>query len=237
MVSRSLSVLTAFVLLVVTVESGRAVWGYITRPLDLVRVEGDLSDAERTIVVAVVNEAMSKGDVVNIRDLHEKIVNIDWIRAVTVRRNWPNSVHVTVNRELPTVRWGFDAFLNGKGDILSMAEKYSLELPLVNALSTDSVSSMKSFKTFSTLVERSGLRIVELGESSVAGWTVTFANGISVVVGKADVLNRLKRFVYVYEEVLRGNEDHVVKADARYPSGVAIEWDGKFSTLVASRGL
>ena len=118
-----------------------------------------------------------------------------------------------------------------------MAEKYSLELPLVNALSTDSVSSMKSFKTFSTLVERSGLRIVELGESSVAGWTVTFANGISVVVGKADVLNRLTRFVYVYEEVLRGNEDHVVKADARYPTGVAIEWDGKMSTLVASRGL
>ncbi len=237
MVSRSLSVLTAIVLLGVTVESGRAVWGYITRPLDLVRVEGDLSDAERTIVVAVVNEAISIGDVVNVRDLHEKIVNIDWIRAVSVRRNWPNSVHLIVNRELPTARWGFDAYLNGNGDVLSLVENYSFELPLVNASSTGSVSSVKLFKTFSTLVGRSGLRIVELVESDVAGWTVTFANGISVVVGKTDVLNRLKRFINLYEEVLRGNEDHVVMADARYPSGVAIEWDGKISTLIASRGL
>ena len=237
MVSRSLSVITALALLVLAVQSGRTVWGYLTGPLDLVRVEGDLSGAERTIVVAAVNEAMSMGDAINPSDLQEKIADIDWIRAVTVRRNWPNSVHVTVNRELPTVRWGIDGYLNGKGDVLSMAEKYQGNLPLVNATSSDSTASMRVFKTFSTLVGRSGLRIVELDESSVAGWTVTFANGLSVATGKTDVLNRLRRFVCVYEEVLRGNEDHVVRADARYPSGVAIEWDEEISTLVASRGL
>ena len=180
---------------------------------------------------------MSMGVAINPSDLQEKIADIDWIRAVTVRRNWPNSVHVTVNRELPTVRWGFDGYLNGKGDVLSMAENYQGNLPLVNATSSDSATSMRLFETFSTLVGRSGLRIVELDESSVAGWTVTFANGLSVTTGKTDVLNRLRRFVCVYEEVLQGNEDHVVRADARYPSGVAIEWDEEISTLVASRGL
>ena len=237
MVSRLLSVITAFALLVLAVQSGRIVSGYITAPPDLVRVEGDLSDTERMIVVSVVNEAMSTGDAINPSDLQARIADIDWIRAVTVRRNWPNSVHVAVNRELPTVRWGFDGYLNGKGDVLSMAEKYQRNLPLVNATSSDSVASMRLFKTFSTVVGRSGLRIVELDESSVAGWTVTFDNGLSVVTGKTDVLNRLRRFVCVYEEVLQGNEDHVVKADARYPSGVAIEWDEEISTLVASRGL
>ena len=142
-----------------------------------------------------------------------------------------------MNRELPTARWGVDAYVIGNGDVLSLVEDDSFELPLGNASSTGSVSSVKLFKKFSTLVGRSGLRIVELVESDVAGWTVTFANGISVVVGKTDVLNRLKRFINLYEEVLRGNEDHVVMADARYPSGVTIEWDGKISTLVASRGL
>ena len=237
MVSRLLSVITALALLVLTVQSGRTVSGYISRAPDLVRVEGDLSDTERTIVVSVVNEAMSTGDAINPSDLQARIADIDWIRAVTVRRNWPNSVHVAVNRELPTVRWGFDGYLNGKGDVLSMAEKYQRNLPLVNATSSDSVASMRLFKTFSTVVGRSGLRIVELDESSVAGWTVTFDNGLSVVTGKTDVLNRLRRFVRVYEEVLQGNEDHVIKADARYPSGVAIEWDEEISTLVASRGL
>ena len=237
MVSRLLSVITALALLVLAVQSGRTVSGYISGPPDLVRVEGDLSDTERTIVVSVVNEAMSTGDAINPSDLQARIADIDWIRAVTVRRNWPTSVHVSVNRELPTVRWGIDGYLNGKGDVLSMAEKYQGNLPLVNATSSDSAASVRVFKTFSTLVGRSGLRIVELDESSVAGWTVTFDNGLSVVTGKTDVLNRLRRFVCVYEEVLQGNEDHVVKADARYPSGVAIEWDEEISTLVASRGL
>ena len=237
MISRSLSVLTVIALVTFVGQSSRAVWDYVAGPLDLVRVEGDLSDAERKIVVAAVNDVMSTGDVVNVRDIRDKVTNIDWIRAVTVRRNWPNSVHVTVNRELPTARWGFDSYLNSNGNVLSMAQKYPFDLPIINAATTDSSSSMKLFKTFSALVERSGLRIVELDESSVAGWTVTFANGLSVALGTTGLLNRLRRFVCVYEEVLRGNEEHVVRADARYPSGVAIEWDGESSTLLASRGL
>ena len=237
MISRSLSVLTVIALVTFVGQSSRAVWDYVAGPLDLVRVEGDLSDAERKIVVAAVNDVMSTGDVANVRDIRDKVTNIDWIRAVTVRRNWPNSVHVTVNRELPTARWGFDSYLNSKGNVLSMAQKYPFDLPIINAATTDSSSSMKLFKTFSALVERSGLRIVELDESSVAGWTVTFANGLSVALGTTGLLNRLRRFVCVYEEVLRGNEEHVVRADARYPSGVAIEWDGESSTLLASRGL
>ena len=237
MISRSLSVLTVIALVTFVGQSSRAVWDYVAGPLDLVRVEGDLSDAERKIVVAAVNDVMSTGDVANVRDIRDKVTNIDWIRAVTVRRNWPNSVHVTVNRELPTARWGFDSYLNSKGNVLSMAQKYPFDLPIINAATTDSSSSMKLFKTFSALVERSGLRIVELDESSVAGWTVTFANGLSVALGTTGLLNRLRRFVCVYEEVLRGNEEHVVRADARYPNGVAIEWDGESSTLLASRGL
>ena len=237
MVSRSLSVFTAVVFLVLRVQSIRVAWGYVSGPLDLVRVEGDLSEGERTVVVAAVHEAMSKGDLISARALRQEIANINWVRAVTVRRTWPNSVHVAVNREIPTVRWGFNDYLNGKGDILSMAENYSADLPSVNAAYADSATSIQVFKTFSALVERSGLRITELEESRAVGWTVTFANGLSVEMGKKDLLQRLRRFVHVYEEILQGNENHVVDADARYPNGVAIEWDVEISNLVASRGL
>ena len=237
MVSRSLSVFTAVVFLVLTVQSIRVAWGYVSGPLDLVRVEGDLSEGERTVVTAAVYEAMSKGDVINARALRQEIANINWVRAVTVRRTWPNSVHVAVNREIPTVRWGFNDYLNGKGDILSMAENYSADLPSVNTAYTDSATSIRLFKTFSALVERSGLRITELEESRAVGWTLTFANGLSVTMGKKNLLQRLRRFVHVYEEILQGNENHVVDADARYPNGVAIEWDVEISNLVASRGL
>ena len=237
MVRRSRSVFTAVVFLVLTVQSIRVAWGYVSGPLDLVRVEGDLSEGERTVVTAAVYEAMSKGDVINARALRQEIADINWVRAVTVRRTWPNSVHVAVNREIPTVRWGFNEYLNGKGDILSMAENYSADLPSVNTAYTDSATSIQLFKTFSALVERSGLRIAELEESRAVGWTLTFANGLSVTMGKKNLLQRLRRFVHVYEEILQGNENHVVDADARYPNGVAIEWDVEISNLGASRGL
>ena len=81
------------------------------------------------------------------------------------------------------------------------------------------------------------MRIAELEESRAVGWTLTFANGLSVTMGKKNLLQRLRRFVHVYEEILQGNENHVVDADARYPNGVAIEWDVEISNLVASRGL
>ena len=125
MVSRSLSTLTAIVFLALAVQSVRVAWGYISGPLDLVRVEGDLSEGERPVVIAALYEAMSKGNVISARALRQEIANINWVRAVTVRRTWPNSVHVAVNRDIPTVRWGSNEYLNGKGDILSMAENYS----------------------------------------------------------------------------------------------------------------
>ena len=237
MLSRSLSTLTAIVFLALAVQSVRVAWGYISGPLDLVRVEGDLSEGERTVVIAALYEAMSKGNVISARALRQEIANINWVRAVTVRRTWPNSVHVAVDREIPTVRWGFNEYLNGKGDILSMAENYSGDLPWVSTAHTDSATTIRVFKTFSALVERSGLRITEMEESRTIGWTVTFANGLSVAMGKKDLLQRLRRFVHVYEEILQGNENHVVGADARYPNGVAIEWDVETSTSMASRGL
>ena len=113
MASRSLAVFTAIVFLALTVQSIRFVWGYISGPLDLVRVEGDLSEGERAVVIAALYEAMSKRNVISARALRQEIANINWVRAVTVRRTWPNSVHVAVNREIPTVRWGFNEYLNG----------------------------------------------------------------------------------------------------------------------------
>ena len=102
MASRSLAVFTAIVFLALTVQSIRFVWGYISGPLDLVRVEGDLSEGERAVVIAALYEAMSKRNVISARALRQEIANINWVRAVTVRRTWPNSVHVAVNRDIPT---------------------------------------------------------------------------------------------------------------------------------------
>jgi cell division protein FtsQ len=56
-------------------------------------------------------------------------------------------------------------------------------------------------------------------------WQFTTGNGITVLLGKDDVMERLQRFLIVMDDAdLASRLAEVERIDTRYPNGMAVSW-------------
>ena len=215
-----LTVLTAGVLLI-----GRA----IDTPVQVVRVTGDLTATERSGVEAAVKERLHGGLFdIDLDDVVAGVLALGWPRDVRVRRTWPGAIDVTVTKDAIVARWGGGGVLNSAGTVIAVAaSEQDPALPLVSCTTATGARAMQIFQMLGQVLGPSGLKIAAIEEDALGEWQVTFSNGLSVALGRDDLLERAERFYRVYDSVIGARLDQVAHVDARYRNGVAVSWRGR----------
>ena len=89
----------------------------VNRPLGEVRIEGALRDAERRLVQEQLHGLLQGAQparilTVDLEAVAAGIRSLGWAQAVTVRRVWPETLIVAIQRQLLVARWQGDAALN-----------------------------------------------------------------------------------------------------------------------------
>ena len=214
---------------------GHSVLALVSMPVAVVRIQGELTPEERQHVRDAVDEMLSARRSVDAGDIVDHVGRLAWVRNARARRIWPDTVHVEVERETLVARWGDTAFLTADGDIVETEVASPGSLPVLRAASSDSRAGMALLRTLSVSSGRNGLDVVQLAETPLGQWRATFANGVSVELGARDIVDRLRRFHVVYAEVLKGRESEVSRVDARYDSGIAIEWKAPVARVAMVR--
>ena len=209
---------------------------FATTGFHVVRVEGELTAAERGQVRDAVNREIGAGSP-TVADVVDVVEGLDWVRHVYARRVWPDALHIVVAHETPAARWGEDAWLSSDGSVVPNAalggEMTVANLPTIAATRADGVQAMEVFNRISEVAASEGLAIAELTESAAGDWTATLSTGVRVVLGHTAFAERMRRFVAVYRAHLSpqaavdaepNRVGMVASADARYTNGVAVRW-------------
>lgn len=235
------AVLVGLLATVVVVGGARLAAVLFAADVAVVRVEGELTAAERAEVQAAVAERLA--DAAGGRSVSQVVDNVArlaWVREVYARRRWPDALHIVVTRETPAARWGRDGWLSTSGSIVAAGQAADdpalAVLPIIHAARTDGVGAMEAFNRVNAAAVAHGLRIVALTESLAGDWTAAFADGSRVVLGRVRLRERMERFAVVRRAHLPGaaatgqapgRPDAVARADARYQNGVAVRWVAK----------
>lgn len=200
----------------------------------VVRVEGELTAAERDQVRAAVADGLGRAGVRSMADVVDVVERLGWVREVRARRQWPDALHIVVRGETPVARWGRDGWLSASGDVVSkgaFGDDAGLStLPAINAARTSGAGAMEVFNRVSAAAAAADLRLATLTENNAGYWTAAFADGVEVVLGRTALRERMERFVVVYQDHLRPEsadaprQGALARADARYPNGVAVRW-------------
>ncbi len=66
---------------------------------------------------------------VNLKQVEQIVENIAWVDKVSVRRQWPRSIHIRLSEQKAVTRWGEDAYLNSRAETFDVEQKQSAELP------------------------------------------------------------------------------------------------------------
>lgn len=105
-------------ILVLTVLGWGALSGYaaLDRPVTTVRIQGPTSAAQRAEVQAIVDTQLGRGVLsTDVHAIGEGLRKLEWTRAVSVRRVWPDRIVVELGRAIPIARWNDDRLLGEDG--------------------------------------------------------------------------------------------------------------------------
>ncbi len=193
--------------------------------VEQVLIEGKVNYISEQEVLAAVNSFISESLLlVDMQEIKRVLETMPWIRSVTIRREWPDTMVLNIIEEKAIARWGEKRLLNQDGAIIAPNNIIGLEsLAILSGPAGTERKVMEKYQLFSQLLYQRGLKIAELDLNERAAWKLTLANGVQVNIGKSQLMEKMRRFVDFAETSLIEKIDEIESIDLRYTSGIAVK--------------
>lgn len=205
------------------------------RPIKHVDIESEfiyLSDQQLQAIVAdyVTGTFLD----VDIAGLKARLETNPWVDRVSVSRQWPEKLVVRVTEQQPIARWGTDAFLNLRGDIIRVEPTPLLRhLPKLSGEDRYAVDVMRQYLRAGKLLGQHGLELAAVELDATLAWTLTLSGDTTIVLGREQLLERLQAVIAAKNTVLANHFDKVKNLDMRYHNGFAVGWKDEGKNPIA----
>ena len=202
------------------------IYKQIDTPLSRIMVGGKFNHLQEQELAELVNIEIDGGFLsMNLNQLRQELQSHPWIHQVSVRREWPSTLKVEVIEEVPIARWGKQGFLNRLGDQLSLPDNSNLQsLPVLEADFGSSQDMIAQYLLLAELLAPTDLKLTELQRDAVGAWQVETASGVKIVLGRDQIIEKIRRLVMVWGSGLDVQLNNIATIDLRYPNGLAVSW-------------
>ncbi|PCJ91067.1 MAG: cell division protein FtsQ [Porticoccaceae bacterium] len=224
--TRSLSVLSLLVVLIGVLWGGEKVFHKLDVPIGVIAIKGEFSHVDQSEVQRLV-EPLVKGGILSLdlAKIRSELELQPWIEAVAVSRQWPGGLVISVVEETPIARWGTQGFLNSRGEMLTIKDNSKLaHLPLLQGQGHTERSLMKSYREIAQLLQPANLKITGLKRDQRGAWWLSLSNGLELVIGRGQVVEKMRRFLVVWMSGLKDKAGQIARVDVRYDNGIAVQW-------------
>lgn len=180
------------------------------------------------IRTAVASVARGGEFTVNITAVRNAVQALAWVRSAQVTRVWPDALGVSVRLRKPVARWGHSALVDTRGVVFAPSHLSAFAaLPALDGPADQASEVLADFARVRAAVHPLGLVPTGLTDNARGELSVTFASGLTLVLGRKQPFGRLQRFIQVAVPALGPKLDRAATVDMRYPNGFAVGWKGE----------
>lgn len=200
-----------------------------TFPIRSIQIIGDLHHLSKGQLQDIVVPHATGGFFnVDVRSIRRAVMELPWADSVSVRRVWPDSLHILVTEQVPFARWGEKGVLNARGELFYPGpDSVPGGLPDFHGPDAQEGAVVNAYRDMSRALAPVGLRITKLVLDERRAWRLELDNGIELSLGRVDHYPRLVRFVRIYPKLLASRTGAVRSIDFRYTNGFAVLWKGQ----------
>ena len=222
-VQRMTVYITVLIILVLAVD-----WIFRARtlPVDEVRLQGEFQQVSREdIGNKMYTHVTDNYLVLNLDAIKQDIESLPWVYKASVRRSWPSGLHISYIEQRLVARWSANEWLNKYGDVVRFSGKNmpQLNLPSISAPAGTEKIAYGSYLGFIDMLANQNLTIKNITISDRRSWRVSLNNGISLLLGRNDINNRLQRFLDVYADLKEEQPGGLARIDLRYTNGFSVK--------------
>ena len=222
--SRTRQIVLALVLLAVCGAAAPVVNELKGHRVDSVRIAGEFRHVDRARLERVISEEITRGFFeVDVEAVRAAALEIAWVRDASVRRVWPDALHVAIVEREPVARWNDSALLERDGSLFRPEElPDDPALTLLAGPRDAEREVLAALGRFSAALGEFGGGITRLAMLERGGWRVGLGNGVELRLAQGQDAATLKRFAAVAPGLFAGRVDDIVTVDLRYANGFAV---------------
>lgn len=200
----------------------------LAQPVTRVVVNGDFIYADKQSVVRQVEPMLDVGFVkLELEVIKQQLQQEPWIYDVTIQRRWPDELIIAVQEQRVIARWGKNGFINHRGELFTPTTAVAINepLPVLDGPADSSGRVMVHFRELNEMLQKSNISLAKLTLNDRGGWVAYLDNGIEMVIGDGEVMEKVRRFLIAYQRDLISPFAAVKSIDMRYSNGFAVSWD------------
>ena len=163
--------------------------------------------------------------------IRQQLLDMPWVKKVSVRRAWPNSLLVSIDEQQAIARWGERQLISSDGEVFAPENLDAFKtLPKLVGLENQSEEVLQQYLAISQLLRPMGLGLSRLEMTGTGGWNFTTGH-VVIDMGRDRKMERLQRFIRLYHARLEPEWPQVARVDLRYLNGVAVAWNEELPEL------
>ncbi len=195
-------------------------------PIKYVRVEGAFQYIGKNEIKTLIEPLVNVGFFdANVQQIQETLKELVWAESVTVNRVWPDALEIKIREKRPFVRWGDDALLNNRGEIIQPKEiEPFIDLPILYGPEGQQVKSLEIMKGVNTALADHEMSMAEFSVNNRWAWKIKLTTGLEILLGRNDQLKKLQRFMKTLNVLGHEQINAMAIVDLRYPNGYAVSW-------------
>jgi len=208
----------------------------IYMPIKNIKIEGKFRYLLNAQIKQTVSEAIQGGFfTVDIEAIRASLNKLPWVDEVSIRRQWPAGLNISVTEKQAIAYWGKHELLSDNGELF-MPEVISAGLNIPQLYGPDGLhrAVWHFLKDTNQQVNKLGVFVKRLTLDKRRSWEMQLSNEVIVRLGRENTGQRLKRFIRVFSMKDAIEMQHIRSIDLRYPNGFAVRMKDAESNLFNS---
>jgi len=160
----------------------------------------------------------------DVEGLKQRLYQQPWVRQATVRRQWPDGLYIKLYEQQPVARWGERGLINNDGGLFFPEGELPAGIPRLDGVQHSEHLLLTRMRDVGELLQPLKLKIVAMSLDERRAWSIELDNGLRLMLGREQDMQRIQRFVAFYPTLLAARLAEVGVVDLRYPNGIVLRW-------------
>lgn len=161
--------------------------------------------------------------------IQQQIEHFPWIKQVSVRKQWPDELKIHLVEYVPVAQWNGQHVVDVEGNsfTLPVSKRDLQKSPRLYGPEGSEKEVLAGFSQMDALLAPLHLKVVAVSMTARKAWQLVTGNGIRIVLGRNDNLQRLHRFIQLYPGWIysgAAEQKKISYVDLRYDAGAAVVW-------------